>query len=81
MAPRIQLLECRVAIHFVELASARGDMIRLEESVNVSQCQFADPQSSSLTVEGDCNKHCGRVGGEEPWRGDLELLLPGLWSL
>lgn len=38
-AARVQSLGRQVAVDSAELASARGDMTRLEEPVTIAQCQ------------------------------------------
>lgn len=79
-ATLVQSLQGQVAAHSVELSSACGDTLRLEESVVVAHCRLADVQSASRTVKGECNEYQHRLRVEEHHSGGLEALLPGLCS-
>lgn len=74
-AARVQWPERQLTVHSAELASTRGDMNRFEESVTVALGQLPDTQPALITVEGEGDEHCRRLGVEEQRRGSLESLL------
>lgn len=77
-ATQIQSLERQVAARFAELASARGDITFLEESITVAECQLVGAPSALVTVKGERDEYLRRLGAEEHQRVSLEALLCGL---
>lgn len=66
--------------YFVEFALARDEMTRLEESVEVAQCQWADVQLALLGLEGAHNEYRRHLDIEKQRHVGLEPLLCGLHS-
>lgn len=62
-------------MHSADLALAHGNMTRVKESLTVAQHQLADAQLALVTVEGETDENRRRLGVEEQWRGNLEVLL------
>lgn len=58
----MQLLECQVAAHSADLVSSHGDINRLEESVEVAERQLADALLASLSLNGQRDENCCRLG-------------------
>lgn len=50
-------------------------MTRLEDSVTVTQRQLVNAQSTIVTMKGEHDEYCGRLGVEEKGHGSLEALL------
>lgn len=77
---RMQLLDRQVSVHSADLASPRGDMNRLKESVTVAQRQLSDTQSALITEEGESLENCCHLGSEEQRRESLEALIRSFLS-
>lgn len=84
---RIKLLVRQIVALFAEVASARGDMTSLEESIAVAQ-ELTNAQEAPHLVEGECNAyrcHLGfkekRCGGLEKWHHRLCTALVDYMSL